>query len=906
MLKSKNDTNDYETFVLDNDLRVFLVEDKEASHSAVMLRVNVGNFHDPKDISGLAHLTEHMLFNGTEKYTEENHFSQIVSKNNGHTNAYTSETATCYYYTVSPEMLDKSLEIFCNFFVNPLLDENSIEREINAVNSEYEKNLFIDSIIEHRLFQMCCDENHENRNFDCGNKETLNIPNIAQRVREFYDKYYSSHIMTLVVVAKDKEKIKNTIKHNFEMIKKKEIQESLIKNKPYFTKSKCLMFCPIRDKHFFELTWNLPSYYKNVNFYPLGFISHILDYKGHNSLHSHLYEKKYIESLTSSVCHNHDYDYCTFSITINLSQNSDVNYIMNSIFEYIKLILNNINTENIKKIYEDEIHLSKFNNNNYIKSSPEDLCIKIATLYNSFEIDANEILIIDSLHESYDNIKSNLEECLNNMLQCNYVLILGSKDYSDIATEQLDYYDVKYKIIEGKYNNQNFNFNFDFKMIQPNKYLSFGETLFDGKIKQDLENIINSEFVNINSYFTNKYKTPDCYLQTTLCFENLDFNLNEEIFAQFYIYNIKTIANKYLFEMECANYKINISFTCMESKLHICIFGNYEKFELVLKEIINIIKTSELSEDIFNIKKNEIIKKIKNDNMYESPHNKIRNCFLISSIKNYKDENAILQIYENIKFEDLIAIKNKLFTTGKIKSLFSGNFNKTLSKNIANIIYNIFNEKHFDKEIFYKLPEIKDKVKKFKIENQKELNNCSVNCVNIYNCDYIKNHNDFIYNYVLLKVLDSLISPIFFDTLRTKECYGYIVNSNYIFRNDNIKDIQLYYKFLVQSSCKDNDNIKDRINQFIIDFLDILINIEDEEIKNICDSQIFEIQAPFQNLQQESKYYYNNIYNNKFIDRKNIEIKHFKNISKQDIITFYKDKFINRKSYFVCLEKTDS
>ena len=60
------------------------------------------------------------------------------------------------------------------------------------------------------------------------------------------------------------------------------------------------------------------------------------------------------------------------------------------------------------------------------------------------------------------------------------------------------------------------------------------------------------------------------------------------------------------------------------------------------------------------------------------------------------------------------------------------------------------------------MPKIKDEVKKFDIENPNESNNCSSNYVSIYNCNYIENHIEFIHNFMLLQVLDSLISPIFF------------------------------------------------------------------------------------------------------------------------------------------------
>jgi nardilysin len=46
--------------------------------AAVGLTVGVGSFSDPKEIPGLAHFLEHMVFMGSVKYPAENHFDSFV------------------------------------------------------------------------------------------------------------------------------------------------------------------------------------------------------------------------------------------------------------------------------------------------------------------------------------------------------------------------------------------------------------------------------------------------------------------------------------------------------------------------------------------------------------------------------------------------------------------------------------------------------------------------------------------------------------------------------------------------------------------------------------------------------------------------------------------------------------
>ena len=46
---------------------------------------------------GLAHFCEHLLFMGTEKYPDENHFENHVRRFGGYYNASTHEDFTRYY-----------------------------------------------------------------------------------------------------------------------------------------------------------------------------------------------------------------------------------------------------------------------------------------------------------------------------------------------------------------------------------------------------------------------------------------------------------------------------------------------------------------------------------------------------------------------------------------------------------------------------------------------------------------------------------------------------------------------------------------------------------------------------------------------------------------------------------------
>lgn len=75
---------------------------------------------EPKDLPGLAHFCEHMLFLGTKKYSAENEFTQFLTQNGGSYNAYTASDHTNYYYSIKTESLKPSLDrlMMSLFFIN--------------------------------------------------------------------------------------------------------------------------------------------------------------------------------------------------------------------------------------------------------------------------------------------------------------------------------------------------------------------------------------------------------------------------------------------------------------------------------------------------------------------------------------------------------------------------------------------------------------------------------------------------------------------------------------------------------------------------------------------------------------------------------------------------------------------
>ena len=97
---------------------------------------------------------------------------------------------------------------FAQFFISPLFDASSTDREINAVDSENQKNLKSDAWRLDQLEKSQAREDHPYSKFGTGNLDTLKTEpeklglSVREELLRFHTKYYSSNLMSLVLLGR--------------------------------------------------------------------------------------------------------------------------------------------------------------------------------------------------------------------------------------------------------------------------------------------------------------------------------------------------------------------------------------------------------------------------------------------------------------------------------------------------------------------------------------------------------------------------------------------------------------------------------------------------------------------------------------------------------------------------------
>lgn len=122
-------------WTLPNGLRVVLAESRRVPVAAHYLFYGAGGGEDPAGRSGLAHFLEHMMFKGSANVAP-GAFSQVVAREGGQDNAFTSRDVTAYHQTVEASRLPLVMRMEADRFAAPLFPSETVEPERAVVLEE--------------------------------------------------------------------------------------------------------------------------------------------------------------------------------------------------------------------------------------------------------------------------------------------------------------------------------------------------------------------------------------------------------------------------------------------------------------------------------------------------------------------------------------------------------------------------------------------------------------------------------------------------------------------------------------------------------------------------------------------------------------------------------------------------
>ncbi len=126
----------YQFHTLDSGLRLVTIPMEGTRAVTVLVMVGTGSKYETKDINGISHFLEHMMFKGTAKRSGELDIARELESIGAQFNAFTSQEYTGYYAKASAEKTDIIMDVIFDIFLNSRLDEAEIQKERHVVVEE--------------------------------------------------------------------------------------------------------------------------------------------------------------------------------------------------------------------------------------------------------------------------------------------------------------------------------------------------------------------------------------------------------------------------------------------------------------------------------------------------------------------------------------------------------------------------------------------------------------------------------------------------------------------------------------------------------------------------------------------------------------------------------------------------
>jgi predicted Zn-dependent peptidase len=126
----------YHKSVLANNLRLLTVPMPQSDSATITIWIRTGSRFEQKNINGISHFLEHMVFKGTPKRPSTQSVALAVDSFGGEFNAATSKEWTNFYIKAAKDKLDAAFDVLSDIVLNPLLRSEDIERERGVILAE--------------------------------------------------------------------------------------------------------------------------------------------------------------------------------------------------------------------------------------------------------------------------------------------------------------------------------------------------------------------------------------------------------------------------------------------------------------------------------------------------------------------------------------------------------------------------------------------------------------------------------------------------------------------------------------------------------------------------------------------------------------------------------------------------
>ncbi|XP_026544517.1 nardilysin-like [Notechis scutatus] len=886
-----DDPEIYEELVKQEDENKMGSTEKQA---AAALSVGVGSFCDPDDLPGLAHFLEHMVFMGSQKYPDENGFDTFLKKHGGSDNASTDTERTIFQFDIQKKYFKEALERWAQFFIHPLMIKDAIDREVEAVDSEYQIAKPSDANRRELLLGSLAKLGHPMRKFFWGNAETLKYApkkkgiDTYARLRDFRKRYYSAHYMNLVVQSRETlDTLQKWVTEIFSHIPNNGLPRPDFSHliNPFDTPEfhKVYKIIPVKEIHSLNLSWALPPQEKNYKVKPLHYISWLIGHEGSGSVLSILRKKFWALALyggNGETGFEQNSTYSIFSISVTLTDEGLKYFyeVIHLIFQYLKMLQKNGPEkriwEEIKKIEANEFCFQE-------QTDPIEFVENICENMHLFE--KEDLLTGDQLLIEYN--AEIIADALNHLTPEKVNIFLLSPSHEGQCTKKEKWFGTQYCLLDiephwSKLWNSDFPLNPDLHLPQENKYIATDFSVKETSLHapEYPTKIINTREGCLWYKEDNKFGVPKgfiCfYLVSPIILQSA---LNMVLFDTFVSILSHNLAEP-AYEADVAQLEYKVM--AKEHGLTIRVKGFNHKLPLLFQLIINNLSELKFTPSDFQIITEQLKRSyfnylIKTDTLAKDIRLSILEHGRWSLIEKYQTLINGISIESLTKFVG--AFKSNLW----IEGLVQGNFTQNESKEFMNYI----SGKLQFRPLIHPCP-IQFRV--MELPNSHIL--CKVKSLHVGDANtdvtvYYQTGAKKLKDYTLTELLVMHMEEPCFDFLRTKNTLGYHV---YPATRNTSGILGFSVTVTTQATKYNSEYVDKKIEEFFAHFEEKLRNLSEEEFLAQVSALIKLKRTDDSHLGEEVDRNWNEVITQQYVfDRLAREIVALKGLSRAQLIDWF-------------------
>ncbi|KAN0095601.1 LuxS/MPP-like metallohydrolase [Hyaloscypha variabilis] len=902
------DDRKYRVVRLPNQLEVLLVHDAETDKASAAMDVNVGNFSDEEDMSGMAHAVEHLLFMGTKKYPVENDYSQYLSSHSGSSNAYTGATSTNYYFEVAAKKSEDAssdetsplygaLDRFAQFFIDPLFLSSTLDRELRAVDSENKKNLQSDQWRLHQLEKSLSNTKHPYCHFSTGNLEILKtIPesrgiDVRQKFMDFHEKHYSANRMKLVILGREPlDVLEGWAANLFAGVRNKSLPQNRWEDEVPFGPEDLLTQCfakPVMDSRQLDLSFPFIDEELLFESQPSRYISHLIGHEGPGSIMSYIKSKGWANGLSAGA-----YPVCPgtpgiFNCQIRLTEDGLKNYkeIVKVFFQYVSLLKE---TPPQEWIFQEQKGLADVDFKFKQKTPASRFTSKISAVMQT-PLPREWLLSGHSTLRKFDPVQ--IEAGLRCLRPDNFRMTVVSQKFPGVWKQKEKWYGTEYtyeKIpadflaeIRQAAKSTLKNRLTELHLPHENQFIP---TKLEVEKKEIKEPALSPKLIRNDELVRTWFKKDDQFwVPKANLFVNCRNTLpnataENSLKARLYTDMVRDALEEYSYDAELAGLDYSVSAHSMG--IEIAVSGYNDKLSVLLEKVLVTMRDLEIKEDRFEIIKERVLRGLKNWD-FQQPYNQVSDYTRwLNAEKGYANEQILAELH-HLTAADIQQFYPHLLRQMHIETFVHGNLYKEDALKLSDLIESLLKPRPLPqtqwpiaRQLIF--PPGSNFVFQKTLKDPANVNNC---------IEYLLYVGDKSIRPLRAKtlLLDQMTHEPAFDQLRTKEQLGYA-----IFTGARPTATTIGFRFIIQSE-KTPQYLESRIDSFLAGWAETLEKMSDAEFEGHKRSLITKRLEKLKNLDQESGRLWSYV-DSEYLDFELVhhDAAHVKKLTKADMVEFYK------------------